>query len=230
MRLVSWNCYRGECRSRAAALESLQPDLAVLQECGQPAASGSPCLWSGSNPAQGIGVVANAPWSLEPGPQGLPPHHSVFPVKVLGPQPFHLLAFWAQPRPTYVRAILGGLDQYRDFLKSAPSVMAGDFNSHTRWDSRDREANHTVLDRRLREEFGLVSAWHSFAAATSRSLEPATHYWRWNRNQPFHLDYCYIPRSWLPRLQSVTIGNYEDWAAQSDHRPLCVDVAHQDAG
>lgn len=133
-----------------------------------------------------------------------------------------MLLVWAQRSPTYVRAILNGVDCYREFISSAPTVVVGDFNSHWRWDANDRAANHTVMVERLRAEFGLVSAFH---AKADGAPEVPTLYWQWKMNQPFHIDYCFVPSSWLPRVQSVEIGGYDEWADESDHRTLLVDIA-----
>lgn len=225
MRLVSWNCYRGECRQRAAQLNSFRPDLVVLQECGEPAsAADRQCVWFGSRSIQGVGVVARGDWSVERGPVD-PAVDSVYPVRVSGPVEFHLLAVWAQKRPTYVRAVLDGLARYREFLTAAPTVVVGDFNSHPRWDADAPEANHTVLADLLRRDFGLVSAYHAAASRSGVAAEEATLYWRWQEGQPFHIDYCFIPESWVARLGAVEVGGYREWADKSDHRPLLVEVA-----
>jgi exodeoxyribonuclease-3 len=218
MRIVSWNCYRGECRTRASQLESLRPDIVVLQECAQPAVIDHRCVWFGNHPSQGVGVIANGPWTVRSGAIAPSVSDSVYPVS--GPASMHLLAVWAMPRPTYVRAILEALDYYSEFLLSAPSLIIGDFNSHPRWDHSDSKANHSMLERRLKREFGLVSAFHTYADRTGNLVEPATHYWRWREDRPFHIDYCFFPESWAPRLRLVEVGTYSDWADQSDHRPL----------
>lgn len=223
LRIVSWNCYRGECRARASRLDSLQPDLVVLQECGRPASTDTQCLWFGTKPIQGVGLVANDPWHLQAGPLVAEVPDSAYPVELLGPAKIHLLAIWAKPRPTYDRAILDALDHYREFLLSAPSLVIGDFNSHPRWNASDPSANHSVLADRLREEFGL--AFHEFGARSGRTDEPATLFWQWKEKQPFHIDYCFIPELWSPHIQSVEVGGYQQWADQSDHRPLAVELA-----
>jgi endonuclease/exonuclease/phosphatase family metal-dependent hydrolase len=129
------------------------------------------------------------------------------------------------PRPTYVRAILDALDKYHDFLRTAPSILVGDFNSHPRWDGSDSGANHSVLEARLRDEFGLVSAFHRHAAKSGVKEEPATLYWQWNRGRQYHIDYCFIPEDWVPSIRSVEVGGYEEWAEHSDHRPLTLDLS-----
>ena len=139
-------------------------------------------------------------------------------MRVLGPVSFNLLAVWAKPDPSYVSAALDGILQFESLLES-PTVIIGDFNSHWRWDKSEL-VNHSHLIERL-EGFGLVSAYHSIHG---REDEIPTLYWRWQQDAKYHIDYCFVPRSWQPQLKSVVIGNYEDWAEKSDHRPLVVEV------
>ncbi len=224
MRIVSWNCYRGDCRSRASLLSGLNPNIIILQECAKPASTDAQCLWFGTRPIQGVGVIANGPWRIKAGPLASQVPDSAYPIEVSGPASFHILAVWALPKPTYVRALLNALEHYRDFLHAAPAIVVGDFNSRPRWDAKDPRANHSVLDARLRDEFSLRSAFHSHAARSGNAEEPPTLYWRWNKANGYHLDYCYIPEAWTPRVRSVEIGGYDEWAEHSDHRPLTVEI------
>ncbi len=225
MRLVTWNCYRGECRKRAALLDDLNPDLVVLQECGRPdPIPDRQCVWFGNRPLQGVGVVARGDWTLESAPLNEKVLDSVYPVRVRGPIDFNLLVVWAQQQPTYVRAILHGLNHYRSFLTDGPAMAVGDFNSHPRWDFKDREASHTALEGVLSREFGLVSAYHAAAQRDGNFGETPTLYWRWQEEQPFHIDYSFIPRDWASRLGTVSVGDYAKWKELSDHRPLFVEV------
>ena len=84
---------------------------------------------------------------------------------------------------------------------------------------RVAERNGPTVSRRLHSE-GLVSAYHG-DRPLGRESDP-THYFQWRQDRPFHLDYCFVPRSWL--LDRVHVGNYADWASLSDHRPVVVDV------
>lgn len=224
MRITTWNCYRGECRTRAARLESLRPDICLLQECGRPQQLDDQCQWMGSNPRQGVAVITNGEWNVRPGPVDSAVPDSVYPYVISGPSTFHILAVWSKPRPTYVQAIHEGLDSYRDFARSAPTIVAGDFNSHACFDKGNPRWFHSTIVDRLREEFGLVSTFHSHSSESPDRPEPATIYWRWQETQPFHIDYCFIPQTWASYITAVEIGNYADWK-DSDHRPLSVEIA-----
>lgn len=222
MRIVTWNCYRGDPSSRFDRLASLAPDVAVLQECSKPAKPNTDnLLWFGDNPRKGLAVVSKPGFQLEPGPVNSSILDSKFPVIVTTPQKerIHLLAVWSKPNPTYVSAIARGLDVYSSFLMEAPSVVAGDFNSHSQFDRANEEWTHVRLVQRLTNDFGLASAFHSHHTEME---EPPTLYWRWDENRPFHIDYCFLPATWVDRISEVTIGNFADWKSESDHRPLLV--------
>jgi endonuclease/exonuclease/phosphatase family metal-dependent hydrolase len=149
----------------------------------------------------------------------------MFAAQVHGPVNFMVVAVWAQPEPTYSEALRRGLAVYRDVLTRGPAVLLGDFNSSAAWDARHGRTDHLDFDAQLREEFGLVSAYHTASGERPGSESRPTHYWRWHEASPYHLDYCYVPESWVPGLTSVTVGSYHDWAELSDHRPVLVEVS-----
>jgi len=223
IRLVTWNCCRGTFDSKWQRLLGLQPDLAVLQECATPTATASSTAWFGSNPKQGIAVVAQPPFhvSAEPAREG---SRSMFAARVKGPVSFTVVAVWAQLEPTYSEALRRGLTVYRDVLLAGPSILIGDLNSSAAWDDRHGRNDHRELDVALHEEFGLVSAYHMATGEPAGLESRPTHFWRWHEAGPFHLDYCYLPERWCAGLKSVTVGTFEAWAGASDHRPVVVDV------
>ena len=97
--------------------------------------------------------------------------------------PVHLLGVWAQnasegnlrkDNPGFLQR---ALRRYRRFLRSAPAVVAGDFNNHVRWDRPGWRMNHANEVRAL-ARLGLVSAYHvSRGIAPGDEPEP-TFYWR----------------------------------------------------
>lgn len=224
MRIVTWNCHHGESRASVSELDRLGADISVLQECSAPASTDDQCVYFKKTSRQGVCVSAKGPWRIEAVPCSEHVLDSAYPVAISGPRSFHMLAIWAQKSPGYVRAILNALDHYGDFLRSAPSVIVGDFNSNPIWDHGNRATNHTALSKRLGDEFGLISAFHGHVAPDGRPESP-TYFHQWDEARPYHLDYCFIPKSWLPNVRSVEIGTYSEWAGRSDHRPLVVELA-----
>ena len=45
---------------------------------------------------------------------------------------------------------------------------------------------------------------------------------RYHEAEPFHIDYCFLPRAWKPALREVSIGTFSAFEGRSDHRPLTV--------
>ena len=226
MRIATWNCYRGPCLERASDLASLGPDIAVLQECSRPeiAPTKGRFAWFGVNPAHGVGIVARPPFKVTPGPVNVALDHSAYPAIVTGPTRFHVLAIWALPRPSYVRAVLDALDAYAEFLRAAPSVVVGDFNCFAQWRGAAPSKRQAELARRLTEDFRLVSAYHSAPDYDPEVPERPTHFWRWSEQHPFHIDYCFVPAAWKDAIRSVHVGPFSEQHWRSDHRPVVVDL------
>jgi hypothetical protein len=71
---------------------------------------------------------------------------------------------------------------------------------------------------------GLVSAYHSrYAEAQGRETRPTFFLYR-HQQRPYHIDYCFLPTTWLSRIRDVTVGDHAAWASKSDHMPLTVDL------
>ncbi|HEX8393380.1 MAG TPA: endonuclease/exonuclease/phosphatase family protein [Longimicrobium sp.] len=225
MRIITWNCFRGDARVRAADLDDLAPDVVVLQECSRPAAVDADTFaWSGDNPRHGMAVLTRAPYGVRPPRVPAAATESVFAVQVEGPLSFTLLNVWAHPRPSYVDAVWAGLDAHAALLQSGDAVVADDFNSNARWDA-GRRRSHTDLVRRLGEEFGLVSAWHSAAdREPGGGPEPDTYHYQWRADRGFHIDYCFVPQSWAP-YTTCRVLDEPAGTRRSDHRPLIIDIA-----
>jgi exodeoxyribonuclease III len=221
MRLATWNCYRGDLRLRAAHLGEWRPDVIVLQECSRPKADrdGS-WVWCGTNPKLGVGAVARHGYFLSPVSCDPLLEHSVFPVRVTGKASFNLLMIWSQPKPTYVASLQRGLDAYAGFIASGPTVILGDFNSLPGTSTAGRA--HEALAVRLREEFGLVSAFETVAGAAHVSAP--TLYYQWRKDRPYQIDYCWLPATWAAGVREVRVGAFDEFTS-SDHRPVMVEMA-----
>jgi endonuclease/exonuclease/phosphatase family metal-dependent hydrolase len=101
----------------------------------------------------------------------------------------------------------------------------GDLNTNLFWDSHHPAGeNHTAL-MDLTEKLGLVSAYHHFFGEAQGAETRPTCYLLWKRERPYHLDYCFVPKSWASRIRRVEVGTFEEWQKHSDHRPLLVELS-----
>jgi endonuclease/exonuclease/phosphatase family metal-dependent hydrolase len=144
-------------------------------------------------------------------------------VDITGPVPFRLLAVWTLAEHGYARSLAADLDTLAASGHEGPLVLAGDFNSNSIWDGPRRAFDHGRLVRRLENEFGLVSAYHARHQMAHGAERHATHFFLRDRDRPFHLDYCFVPREWVAGIRRVTVRHHARWEALSDHRPLVVD-------
>jgi len=230
---------------KLAALMALKPDVAVLSECASPerlaerlSASALACepVWIGANRDKGLAVLAfngyRARLADDVYRKSL---RFIAPVRIEGPLRFNLLAVWAQNfsdgirrkrQPGPLRLAL--TRDYGAFLHEGPAIVAGDFNNNLFWDRPGYLVNHahTVM---LLESYGLVSAYHHARGEAQGSESEPTLYWRDRRKEgpTYHIDYIFMPRTWVADIREMTVGRFEDWCATgfSDHVPLVVDVA-----
>jgi endonuclease/exonuclease/phosphatase family metal-dependent hydrolase len=204
----------------------MAPDVAVIQECARPAAENDHCLWFGDNPRQGLAVVSSEPYRLRALDQLARIPRYIIPVEVTGPANFLLLAVWSKgsQRHPYVEAVVRAVKRYRH-LFTQPVVLMGDLNSNALWDAEHKaDRSHSALVRLL-SGLGLVSAYHTHNGEPHGSETKPTYYFQWKESRPCHIDYCFLPLAWAPRLHRVEVGSYEEWRAHSDHRPLLVDLS-----
>jgi hypothetical protein len=231
VRLVTWNCCSGPLARKLSDLDALEADIAVVPECPRIPEQPGAIVWTGARPAKGLAVFARGPWQVRRvrAPRGLPRY--ALPVQVAGPESFLLLAIWAQPHPTvpYVRGMHRAVRTCRSLMQVQPAVLLGDFNSNTIWDGEHpTDRSHSALVRYL-GEMGLVSAYHErYAEEQGRETRPTFFLYR-HLKRPYHIDYCFVPATWLGRIRDVTVGDHGAWASKSDHMPLTVDVAPPDA-
>lgn len=233
MKLITWNC-QGAFRKKAQPIVELAPTLAVIQECECPAklrfASGirppDDFLWQGGNLDKGVGVFAYGDLRLTLDERYDPAFRHCIPVRVTGAQELNLLAVWAmghkQKALSYIGQVYYAALHYADFLRERPSVLIGDFNSNAIWDRERAISNHSAVVRLLAEA-GLISLYHTYFGEAPGQEQQGTFYFHRHPHRGYHLDYCFAPAAWLPRLTAVAVGNFTPWCAYSDHTPLVVD-------
>lgn len=229
MIIMSWNS-AGAFRTKFHALERFEADVHIIQECEDPERShhvgykewASNYLWAGINKNSGLGIFARdgirlEKLSLESGRLEL-----FLPCRIDGS--ICLLAVWTKqansPTFQYIGQLWKYLEAHKQELTGMPLVVAGDLNSNVRWDKWDRWWNHSDVVREL-SALGVESAYHH-ARSVAQGAEPEpTFFLQRNLKKPYHIDYAFIPRSWLEGC-SVRIGDADEWIALSDHLPLRV--------
>ena len=243
MRIVAWNC-AGALHCKIDALMALRPDLAVISEAAEPErlVAKAPALdkasleWVGQNPNKGLLLAGFGTTVLEFDHDRHDDRlHWIAPVAVSGlpglDQPVHLLGVWSQNAsegktrkgdPGYLLQALG---RYHGFLRSAPAVVAGDFNNNVRWDKSGWKMNHANEIHAL-ANLGLVSAYHVSRGVEAGNEPEPTLYWLRQAADPYHIDYVFIPEEWSKRSFDLTVGRYEDWVNTrlSDHVPLVLEI------
>ena len=231
MRIVVWNINMA-AHKKIPQLRYLNPDLAILPECAAPEVIASKCpdfaftdaQWQERSRHKGLGVFSFGDLRLTRS-SGFDTRFEVFlPIEVVGRQRFHLLAVWALNFRTRSGCTMpDALRHYREFLSATDAVVAGDFNNSIFWDRPGKPTNFAHVEETLKG-WGLSSAYH---AATGEAFAQERTPTLWFLKRPlhgYHIDYCFVPQTWLTRPVSVWIGRAEQWLSYSDHAPLVISV------
>lgn len=177
-------------------------------------------LWIGSNKNQGLSVISCKGGALRIAADYDPNLKLAVPVEVVGDESFQVLAVWMLKEPIhYVPNLVAILEHYRPFLERGPTIIAGDFNANPTFDRSHRRYLFSSVTAKL-EELGFCSAYHTSTGELHGKETQATHYFRYHREEPFHIDYLFFPRAWRSRLGKMSVGNFDDFSGLSDHRPL----------
>jgi exonuclease III len=233
LKIITWNC-QGAYRKKAPYLAGFAADLIVIQECECPAKlrfktdvhPPTDFLWQGDNPDKGVGVFAHADLRYTLYRQYEPSIRHCIPIQVHGDVELHLLAVWAMGHPNKVQSYVGQLyaavQRYADFIRERETIIIGDWNSNAIWDRERAVSNHSTVIKLL-EAMGLTSVYHEYFGEVHGQEQQNTFFLHRSPQKGYHLDYCVVPKSWLSRLKSVTVGTYEQWSGHSDHMPLFVE-------
>lgn len=210
MRIVTWNACRGNTAAKIDAVMRLSPDILLLQEAvpgRMPADAAFAVLGRGL----GIATVAHNGYRIAE------TEHigSALRTRIEGPESFEVINVWTQA-PDYIADGIAVLRAFEDVIARGATVVAGDLNA-----TPAVGKSHPLLAAGM-ERLNLVSAYHQFHDVAYGGESHPTHYFRWQEGAPFHLDYCYVPRSWA--VERVEVGTYAEWVELSDHRPVAVDV------
>ena len=225
-RLVSWNCGTA-FHAKSQAITALHPDLLIVQEAESSAFDDA--LWIGGSPRKGVGV-RSAPGQSVAIAAGYDPIHRWF-APTLWSRPegtTQVLAVWAMnhrgdPERQAHGQTLRALQAYGRWLSASPTVVLGDFNANAIWDRPRIPGTYHDTQGEL-ERLGYLSVYHALTGERHGAESEATFFFYRHEDRPYHIDYCYLPAAWVPRIRHFEIGRYADWGALSDHMPLVLDL------
>lgn len=230
MRIVTWNC-AGAFRRKWPLLADLRADLAVIQECEDPAMTEDVAYrewakehtWVGPTKNKGLGVFPRPGLSVTPVALDLGRLELFLPCLVDDQWP--LLATWTRqansPTFGYIGQAWKLLQAHSAFLKHLGAMMVGDLNSNARWDVWDRWWNHSDVVREL-AAIGLQSAYHAHHGEAQGAEAAPTFYMQRKLAKPYHIDYAFTGPQWV--VKNVVVGSPELWLQYSDHMPVVVDL------
>lgn len=231
MIIVSWNC-NGAFRNKYTFLQTLLPDVCVVQECEDPTRSASNSyrewsansLWIGDNKNRGLGIFARAHIHLEPIALDANGLEMFLSCRIDGSMT--LLGVWTRRTKSYDYRYIGQLWKYLNLhgeaLRTVKSIVIGDFNSNVIWDKRHAIVSHTSVVQQL-SNIGLESLYHHAKSEPQGKERDATFFLQRNLKRPYHIDYAFIPKNLLP-YSTIEIGESSAWLKYSDHMPVRVRI------
>ena len=221
MRIVSWNCC-GKFREKFRAIQKLNADVYVIQECENPekykesfADFYTNCVWNGENETKGLGIFIR---------DGLD--------HIVNDWPCYCLRHFRSVRIRNVLDILGVwagkpyIEEYYIYQSinlekfGAHTVIIGDFNSNAQWDAEHGARNHSAVVKQLAQR-GLISAYHYVTGDMQGNEKQETFRMYRHKDKPYHIDHCFVAPN---MLDDFTIVTGAEWEGLSDHYPLQLDI------
>ena len=185
---------------------------------------GLPIVWIGNSPNKGLAVISFTGHELALDGSCRDSNQYIAPIHVNGKRSFRLLAVWdhndrkeglnRRPGP-----LLRSLNDSSEFCQDNDFVVVGDFNNNPLWDKPNGPNNMARIVEELTKR-GLVSLYHH-KTGEPFGAETCGTYWHY-RTKPYHIDYMFVPTSWLGDLVSFEVGTFDAWCRTglSDHAPL----------
>jgi len=248
MKIVTWNC-NGALRNKTEALDTLNADVYVVQECENPSLSTSKFqewagdyLWMGTSKHKGLGVFPKKGNTVQASQwQGTFSHSGVInsnpssswstdDLKLFLPfilnDKYQVLGVWTKAEGSKVFRYIGQLWKYlqihRDQLKRSNTILLGDFNSNRMWDKPDRWWNHSDVVEEL-AAINLESLYHQQTLQAQGQETSPTFFLQRNLEKAYHIDYVFVSQNLMSSCH-LQIGNQEQWLGFSDHMPLTLSI------
>jgi endonuclease/exonuclease/phosphatase family metal-dependent hydrolase len=228
LRIVSWNACDGFMR-KFGHLERLRPDIAVLQEvrpqCLTYAALSENAAWVGDEGQKGLAAVGYGGWKVSRAPVVLAERWFLPLCATKDNRQINIVAVWVDSTNECAPPTLRALSELEQFMKSGPTVIAGDFNQSVKLD-RQRGPGRRFADvLQVLDGWGFSSAWHSHHGEAHGQESSPTLYWTWNSEKQFHIDFVFSSPE--VKIDAVNLGSFDQYVQGkiSDHVPLVVDCS-----
>jgi exodeoxyribonuclease-3 len=248
MKIVTWNC-NGALRNKTEALDSLNADVYVVQECENPALStqkfqdwAGDYLWTGKSKHKGLGVfpknghtVCASHWNgtfSQPGVSNSNPSSSwtTNDLKLFLPfilnNKFQVLGVWTKADNAEAFSYIGQLWKYlqihRSQLNNKNTILLGDFNSNRIWDKPDCWWNHSDVVEEL-GAIGLQSVYHQQTIEQQGQETTPTFFLQRNVEKSYHIDYVFVSEELL-QFSYLQVGKQTMWLSLSDHMPMTLKI------
>ena len=230
MRLITWNCNQAFRRKQHELLD-LEPDIAVVPECENPAEKGdwsawADWRWTGDDPHKGLGVFTRNDITISDTTVIREADHFLH----VETDAVDVLAVWAMndrenPRQRYIGQVHTTLETHPELI-GENTVIAGDFNWNVTWDESPNSplcGDFADVQAALNEN-GLCSAYHAARGDGFGEETEATFHMHKKEDRPYHINYAFVPERQIESGVGVTVGRHDDWIDKSDHMPLLVET------
>jgi hypothetical protein len=115
---------------------------------------------------------------------------------------FQVIAVWTsvtKSRKTSYKQAIEGVRHHACWIQQQPTVILGDFNDNASF----KTTNWPELQG-LMQPLGLISAYHSHSGEAFGKETRRTYFHRGKEDaSAAHLDYCFLPQDWVPRITRV---------------------------
>lgn len=218
-------------RKKAEFILNEKPDIIIVPESENPEKLNlnkdfllpNDIFWYGDNPNKGIGVYSYSDLKISVSELHNPDFRYIIPLLITNKDiEFILLAVWCQkPKNSdnYGTHTWNAIHYYSELLNKEKLIIAGDFNSSSIWDKKNRKANHSNIVNKLKDK-GIESTYHLFNNEEQGKESNATLFMHRKEDRPYHIDFCFASNYFINKLKSVSIGKYETWTRLSDHNPV----------
>jgi exonuclease III len=235
-KIIIWNCNKA-FRKKHEHIFKYNADIYIISECEDPNTvkyseefyKNNRYKWIGDNKNSGLGIFTKTDYNINEIEYLQQNDLKYFlPVQLsLENLTIELHAIWAcqanSPTFEYIGQIWKYLDRNLSRIKNKNTILAGDFNSNSRWDVWDRWWNHSDVVNMLKSK-NIRSTYHNFYNEDYGKESINTFYLQKNQEKGYHIDYCFMTNELIDMVKNVEIMKYENWIKISDHVPLIISL------